>query len=90
MIHNSQIRYFTPDGKLTPTPIEAAESAREEAQAAHKKVQASQEEIQVAQAQAQAAQEKTQAAQAQAQATQQKNDLLVAKLRQLGVDTNAL
>lgn len=68
-IHQSQVRYFTPDGELVPTPIEAAGIAQEKAQVAQEKAQAAQEKVQT---------------------TQQQNDLLAAKLRELGIDPDTL
>ncbi|MEL7352141.1 MAG: glycerol kinase GlpK [Cyanobacteria bacterium J06649_5] len=61
-MHNSQLRYFTPDGALVPTPVEAAKEAEKTTKEAEKN----------------------------AQDIQQKNDVLVAKLRELGVDPLSL
>lgn len=36
-IYNSQLRYFTAEGALVPTPIEAAQAAQQEAQVAQQK-----------------------------------------------------
>ena len=61
-MHYSQLRYFSPDGALVPTPVEAAKEAENTTKEAEKN----------------------------AQDIQQKNDVLVAKLRELGVDPLSL
>lgn len=75
-VHNLQLRYFTAEGQIVPTPIEAAQQAQEKARQAQET--------------AQQAQETAQQASQSAQQTQQKNDLLSAKLRELGIDPETL
>jgi Uma2 family endonuclease len=96
-IYNSQLRYFTPEGQLVPTPVEAAQAAQQEAKAAQQEAQTAQQEAQTAQQEAQTAQQAAQAAQQEAQAaqqavqeTQRRNDQLAAKLRDLGIDPSTL
>jgi Uma2 family endonuclease len=43
-IHNSQLRYFTPEGQLVPTPVEAAQAAQQKAQAAQQEVNKTQQQ----------------------------------------------
>ena len=47
-IHESQLRFFTPDGQLVPTPHEAAQQAQHEAQQAQHEVKQAQHEAQQA------------------------------------------
>jgi Uma2 family endonuclease len=82
-IADSQLRYFTADKRLVPTP-EAA--ARQSQQAANQ----AQAQAQEAQAQAQEAQAQAQEAQAQAQEAQAQTQRLAEKLRQLGIDPDEL
>lgn len=42
-IHNSQLRYFTPEGQLVPTPVEAAQEAQRNAQEAQQDAEAAQQ-----------------------------------------------
>jgi Uma2 family endonuclease len=75
-VHGSELRFFTPEGELVPSPKELA------AQAA---LLAEQERQQRQQAQQQAEQERQQRQQAQQQV-----EVLKARLRQLGVDPDSV
>ncbi len=48
-IHNSQLRYFTPEGQLVPTPVEAAQEAQRNAQEAQRNAQEAQQDAEAAQ-----------------------------------------
>ncbi|MGC1310487.1 MAG: Uma2 family endonuclease [Phormidesmis sp.] len=74
--HNEQLRFFEPDGKLVPTPDEAAILAQAEAEAA--------------QAEAEAAQETASAAAQALTSEQQRSTKLADKLRELGIDPEAI
>ncbi|MBE9064666.1 Uma2 family endonuclease [cf. Phormidesmis sp. LEGE 11477] len=82
-IHDEQLRYFELDGKLVPTPDEAAITALAEAAAAQEEVTAAQEEVT-------AAQEEVTAAQEALTSEQQRSARLAEKLRELGIDPDSL
>ncbi|MGB7083992.1 MAG: Uma2 family endonuclease [Phormidesmis sp.] len=50
-IHDFQLRYFTPDGELVPTPAEAAKGAQQAVQAAQQAAQEAQQAAQAVQSQ---------------------------------------
>lgn len=74
--HEEKLRYFTDDGRLVPSPAEAAESAQKAAESAQQA--------------AESAQKAVESAQQIAESAQQKADRLAAKLKALGVDPDAL
>jgi Uma2 family endonuclease len=75
-IEQRQLRYFTPDGELVPTPEEAAKQAQQQAE----------QERQRAEQERQRAEQERQRAEQERQRAQQ----LEEKLRSLGVDPNEL
>jgi Uma2 family endonuclease len=92
-IHESKLRFFTPDGLLVPTPEESAEAenqrAEAESQRAEAESQRAEAESQRAEAERQRAEAESQRAEAErqrAEAAQQQNERLIAKLRELGVE----
>jgi Uma2 family endonuclease len=99
-IHESKLRFFTPDGLLVPTPEESAEAenqrAEAESQRAEAESQRAEAESQRAEAESQRAEAERQRAEAESQraeaerqraeAAQQQNERLIAKLRELGVE----
>ena len=104
-LHQQQLRFFTSDRQLVPTPTEAALQVQveaqervQQAQAEAKQAQAeAQERVQQAQAEAEQAQAKaeqaqTEALQAQTEAeqAQTQRDRLARKLRELGIDPNQI
>jgi Uma2 family endonuclease len=96
-IHQDQLRYFTVDGQIVPTPAEAAEA---ETQRAEAEAQRADIEQQRAEAEAQRADIEQQRAEAEAQradieqqradAETQKSEKFATKLRELGVDIQDL
>ena len=52
-VHNSQLRFFMPDGTMVPIPAEAAEEAQKQAEQAQEKVMQVQQQAEQAQEQAQ-------------------------------------
>jgi Uma2 family endonuclease len=75
-VQDRQLRYFAPDGQRVPTPEEAAERAEARAEAEHQRAEA---ECQRAEAERQ-----------RAETERQRNDRLAAKLREIGVDPDAV
>ncbi len=75
-VQDNQLRFFTPERQLVPTPSESAKLEKQQAE--------------LAQQQAELAQQQTETAQQQAEAAQQQSSKLAAKLRELGVDPEAL
>ena len=71
-ILNAQLRFFTPEGNLVPTP--------EEAEAI------SNQRTQQAEAQAQSDRQRAQQAEAELQAERQRSEFLLQKLQELGID----
>ncbi|MBD1926143.1 Uma2 family endonuclease [Trichocoleus sp. FACHB-90] len=78
-VEQGQLRYFTPEGDLVPTPEEAAQQAIQNAQQAQAQAQQAQAELEQAQAQAQQAQAELEQERLRAQ-------LLAERLRSLGLD----
>ena len=74
-IHEQQLRYFTLEGQLVPTPEEDAQQQMRFAQEQRKQVQQ--------------AQQQAQQAQQQAQQAQQRAEQLAAQLRALGIEPEA-
>ncbi len=94
---DGQLRFFTAEGELIPTPEEfgtlaqqQSEISQQQAQEAQQQAEVAQQEAQEAQQQAQEAQQEAQEAQQQAEAAQQRNAILAAKLRDLGVNPDTL
>jgi len=99
-VYQQQLRFFSLEGELMPTPDEAATVAQEEAAVAQEEAAAAQEEAAAAQEEAAAAQEEAAVAQEEAAAAQEKaiatqsaldserdrSAKLSDKLRELGVD----
>ncbi|MEM9220198.1 MAG: Uma2 family endonuclease [Cyanobacteria bacterium P01_F01_bin.150] len=75
-VYERQLRFFTPEGDLVPTPEESAEAAVQQAETA---VQ-----------QAEAATQQAEAAAQQAEAERQQKEKLAAKLRELGIDPDEI
>lgn len=75
-VNQRQLRFFTPQGQLVPTPEESAEAA--------------QQQLEVVQQQAEAAQQQAEAAQQQLEVVQLQKERLAAKLRELGIDPETL
>ena len=75
-IHQQQLRFFTPEGELVPTPEESAQTEKQQRETAEQRALEAEEVIQ--------------ATQGQLEAEQQRNERLAAKLRELGVDPEAL
>jgi pyruvate/2-oxoglutarate dehydrogenase complex dihydrolipoamide acyltransferase (E2) component len=82
-IQDSQLRFFTSDGIVVPTPEEAAKQAQQDAQRA-------QQDAQRAQQDAQQAQQDAQRAQQDAQQAQQDAQRLAEKLREMGIDPTTI
>jgi Uma2 family endonuclease len=80
---DGMLRFFTAEGKLVPTLEEATDAALQEAEAAE-------QEAKLAQQNAETAQQEARLAQQNAMSAQQRNEVLAAKLRELGVDPDAL
>jgi Uma2 family endonuclease len=78
-IHESKLRFFTPEGVLVPTPEESAEI---ESQRAEIESQRAETESQ----RAEAALLEVETERQRAEAAQQQNERLIAKLRELGVE----
>ncbi|MBC6481486.1 MAG: Uma2 family endonuclease [Hormoscilla sp. GM7CHS1pb] len=77
-IHEKQLRFFTPEGIMVPTPDEAAESAKQEAESAKQEAELAKQEAELAKQRS------------QLELTQQRVYKLAAKLRELGIDPNSL
>lgn len=75
-IHNRQLRFFTPEGTLVPTPEEVA---RVETQRAQTEAQRAEAEAQRAEAEAQ-----------RAEAERQRSERMAAKLRELGINPDEM
>ncbi|MEL7141573.1 MAG: Uma2 family endonuclease [Cyanobacteria bacterium J06643_4] len=75
-VYNKQLRYFTADKEIVPTPEEAEAAEQQRADAAQQR--------------ADAAQERAYAAQERADAAQERANKLAEKLKALGVDVNDL
>ena len=78
-IHQRQLRYFTPDGELVPSPEEAAKQAKRERQRAEQERQRAEQERQRAEQERQRAEQERQRA-----------ELLEERLRSLGINPNEL
>jgi len=82
-ILNNQLRFFTPDGELVPTPEESAERERQQKQLAQDQAERERQQKQLAQDQAQRERQ-------QKELAQQKAAQLSAKLQELGIDPELL
>ena len=82
-IHDKQLRFFTPEGIMVPTPDEAAESAEEREQLAKQEAESAKQE-------AESAKQEAESAEKRAELAEQLNELLAAKLRELDIDPNSL
>ncbi|MEM8638930.1 MAG: Uma2 family endonuclease [Cyanobacteria bacterium P01_G01_bin.54] len=82
-VEGGQLRFFTPNGVLVPTPAEAALQAEQTAQQAEQAVQQAEQTAQQAEQKLQEAAQQTQQAQDQA-------ERLAAKLRELGIDPDTV
>ncbi|ETW94799.1 MAG: hypothetical protein ETSY1_33325 [Candidatus Entotheonella factor] len=78
-IDNEELRFFTPDGDLLPTPGEAAEQAQQQA---HQQVEQAQQQVEQVQQQAEQAQQ-------QAEQERLRAQRLAEQLRALGIDPDA-
>ncbi|MEA5569991.1 Uma2 family endonuclease [Calothrix sp. UHCC 0171] len=83
-IYNSQLRYFTPEGELVPTPEEAARLAQQQAKQLQEEAQ---QQIQQAQQQAQ---EQIQQAQTRAEQAELRSRRLEAELRSRGINPDSV
>lgn len=79
-IHQSQLRFFTADGQLAPTPVELAEQEHQRAE----------QERERAEQEHQRAEQEHQRAEQERQRSQQQIEALKAKLRELGVDPDTV
>jgi Uma2 family endonuclease len=82
-VENGQLRYFTPEGEVLPTPEELA---KQETQRANQEAQRANQEAQRANQEAQRAEQEAQRAEQEAQRAER----LAAKLRELNIDINDL
>ncbi|KAM3092261.1 Uma2 family endonuclease [Phormidesmis sp. 146-35] len=103
-IHQRQLRFFSRQGQLLPTPDEWAEAAQRLAEAAERQAEAAERQAEAAERQAEAAQQQLEAAQQQLETTQQQleaaqsqienerlqKERLAEKLRELGIDLETL
>jgi Uma2 family endonuclease len=96
-IHQRQLRLFSRQGQLIPTPEEWAESTQQQLEAAQQQLEVVQQQAEAAQQQAEMAQQQAEMAQQQAEMAQQQmenerfqKERFAAKLRELGVDLETL
>ncbi|MBH8563036.1 Uma2 family endonuclease [Nostoc sp. CENA67] len=96
-VHENQLRYFTAEGTLIPTPEQMAEweaqRAEQEAQRAEQEAQRAEQEAQRAEQEAQRAEQEAQRAEQEAQRAEQEKqraERLAAKLRELNIDPDSL
>jgi len=82
-IHEEKLRFFDPEGRLVPTPEEAAKTAEQRALEAE-------EAVQTTERRALEAEEKARANEEQLEAERQRSDRLMAKLRELNIDPDTL
>ena len=75
-IHEEKLRFFDSEGRLVPTPEEAAKTAEQRTFEAEEKARITEEQLQ--------------AERQQRQAEQQRNEQLMAKLRELNIDPDTL
>jgi Uma2 family endonuclease len=75
-IYQQQLRFFTPDGVLVPTPEESAKTAEKRVLEAEETTRKTQEQLE--------------AERQQRQAEQERNEQLAAKLRELNIDPETL
>ncbi|MEB3209870.1 MAG: Uma2 family endonuclease [Leptolyngbyaceae bacterium] len=75
-IHDDQLRFFTPDGELVPTPEESAEAERQK--------------VVIERERAEAERERAETERERAEASAQRQERLAAKLRELGVNPDDL
>jgi Uma2 family endonuclease len=87
---DGMLRFFTAEGKLVPTLEEATDAALQEAEAAQQEAEAAQQQAEAAQQEVKSAQQQAEAAEQNAMSAQQRTEVLAAKLRELGVDPDAL
>ncbi|MDY6941076.1 MAG: Uma2 family endonuclease [Cyanobacteriota bacterium] len=82
-IHESKLRFFTPEGELVPTPAERAAAAEQQAQAAEQQAQAAEQ-------QAQAARQEAGLERQQREAAERELEALRSQLQALGVDPDTV
>ncbi|NJN57388.1 MAG: Uma2 family endonuclease [Leptolyngbyaceae cyanobacterium SL_5_9] len=78
-VHNRQLRFFTPEGQMTPTPEESA-------QAAEAMVTVERQQAQAERQRAETERQRAETERQRAETERQRNEKLVAKLRELGID----
>lgn len=84
------LRFFTADGELVPTLEEATEEALQQAEAAEQQAEAAERQAEAAGQQAKAAEQLAAAARQSVEEERSRNNVLMAKLRELGVDPGSL
>ncbi len=82
-VDHEQLRFFTPAGERVPTPEESAMQAQQQLGTERQRANAAQQRADTERQRADAAQQR-------ADAEQQRNAVLAAKLRELGIDPEAL
>ena len=82
-IHDQQLRFFTPEEDLVPTPEESAQVAVQQAEVATQKAEVATQKAEVATQKAEVATQK-------AETERQQKEKLAAKLRELGIDPNEI
>jgi Uma2 family endonuclease len=81
-VHNRELRFFTPDGQLIPTPEESAQVAEATAEVERQRAEAERQR-------AEAERQRAEAERQRAEAEQQRSERLAEKLRALGIDPDA-
>lgn len=96
-IHQQQLRFFTPEGILVPTPEESAQIARQQVLEAEESAQVEKQQRETAEQRVLEAEETAQTERQQREATQQQleferqqKEKLAAKLRELNIDPETI
>ena len=89
-IHEKQLRFYTLEGDLVPTPEESAHVAVQQAEVATQQAEVATQQAEAATQQAEAATQQAEAATQQAEAERLRNEKLAAKLRELGLDPDKI
>jgi Uma2 family endonuclease len=85
-IHESKLRFFTPEGVLVPTPEESAEIESQRAEIESQRAEIESQRAETESQRAEAALLEVETERQRAEAAQQQNERLTAKLRELGVE----
>ena len=75
-VYQQQLRFFTPEGVLVPTPEESAQTEKQQRQAAEQRVSQAEESVQIISA--------------ELETERQQKEKLAAKLRELNIDPDTL